>query len=152
MTEPLSWSALEHEYIERNPDWFWMVGITALGGAILALVFGNTLFALFIVIGAVTLSLYALKHPRHINLEINSRGILIDVDIYPYQTLESYCIHEHGDSFRLLIKSQKIFMPYISVPLDDTPPAEVRKALVHYLPEIYVPESISEKLMERLGF
>lgn len=150
--EPISWTALEHEYIERNPDWFWMVGIVALGGAILALLFGNVLFALFIVVGAVTLSLYALKHPHPVNFEINDKGIIIGVDLYPYQTLESFCIHEHGASFRLLVKSQKVFMPYLLLPLGDVPPVEVRKAFINRLPEVYVPESLSEKLMERMGF
>lgn len=150
--QPLSWTALEHEYIERNPDWFWMVGVVALGGAILALILGNILFALFIVVGAVTLSLYALKHPRMVDFEINDKGVIIEADLYPYQTLESFCIHEHGASFRLLVKSQKVFMPYLTLPLGDVPPVEIRKALANKLPEIYVAESISEKLMERMGF
>jgi hypothetical protein len=151
MAEPLSWVALEHEHIERHPDWFWMLGIVALGGAVLALIIGNVLFALFIVIAAVTLALHALRHPRPMAFEINDRGVLIDIDLYPYQTLESYCIHEHGPSFRLLIKSQKLFMPYLHIPLADVPPLEVRKALLHKLPEVYVQESLSEKLMERIG-
>lgn len=150
--QPLSWTALEHEYVERNPDWFWMVGVVALGGAILALILGNILFALFIVVGAVTLSLYALKHPRMVDFEINDKGVIIEADLYPYQTLESFCIHEHGASFRLLVKSQKVFMPYLALPLGDVPPVEIRKALANKLPEIYVAESISEKLMERMGF
>ncbi len=152
MTEPLSWVALEHEHVERHPDWFWFVGILALGGAIIALLLGNVLFALFIVVCAITLSLYALKHPQRIQYEIGEKGVLVDTKIYPYQTLESFCIHEHHDSFRLLIKSQKIFMPYIFVPLDTTPPEDVRRAFAGKLPEVYVPESLTEKLLDAVGF
>lgn len=151
MTEPLSWTALEHEHVERHPDWFWTVGILALGGAIIALIVGNVLFALFIIVCAVTLSLYALKHPQHVNYRIDDKGILVDTTIYPHQTLESFCIHEHHDSFRLVVKSQKLFMPYILIPLDTVPPQDVRRALAGKLPEVYVPESISEKLLEALG-
>jgi len=152
MTEPLSWTALEHEHIERHPDWFWGVGIIALGGAIIALLLGNVLFALFIVVCAITLSLYALKHPQHVNYQIGEKGLLVDTKIYPYVTLESFCVHEHHDSFRLVVKSQKVFMPYILIPLDTVPPEEVRKAFAGKLPEVYVAESISEKLLEALGF
>lgn len=151
MTEPLSWVALEHEHIERHPDWFWTIGILALGGAIIALILGNVLFALFIIVCAVTLSLYALKHPQHINYEINDKGVLVDTKVYPFATLESFCIHEHHDSFRLIVKSQKLFMPYILIPLDTTPPEEVRRAFAGKLPEVYVAESVSEKLLEALG-
>lgn len=152
MNEPLSWVALEHEHIDRHPDWFWVVGIVALGGATLALFLGNVLFALFIVMCAITISLYALKHPERIQYEIGEKGVRVDTKIYPYQTLESFCIHEHHDSFRLILKSQKIFMPYIFVPLDTIPPEDVRRAFAGKLPEIYVPESISEKLLEIIGF
>ena len=152
MTEPLSWVALEHEHVERHPDWFWGVGIIALGGAVIALLLGNVMFALFIVVCAVTMSLYALKHPQHVNYQIGDKGVLVDTTIYLYPSLESFCIHEHHDSFRLIVKSQKVFMPYIIIPLDAVPPAEVRKAFAGKLPEVYVPESISEKLLEVLGF
>lgn len=152
MTEPLSWVALEHEHVERHPDWFWFVGVLALGGAIIALLLGNVLFALFIVVCAITVSLYAIKHPQHIRYEIGEKGVLVDTKIYLYPTLESFCIHEHGNSFRLLIKSQKVFMPYIFVPLDTTAPEDVRRAFAGKLPEVYVPESLTEKLLDVVGF
>lgn len=151
MNEPLSWVALEHEHIDRHPDWFWVVGIVTLGGAVIALLLGNVLFALFIVVCGITISLYAVKHPQRVRYEIGQKSILVDMKIYPYQTLESFCIHEHHGSFRLIIKSRKMFMPYIFMPLGDTPPEEVRRAFAGKLPEVYVPESISEKLLDVLG-
>ncbi len=150
--QPLSWTALEYEHRERSGDWFWILGIVALGGAILALIFGNALFAVFIVIGAVTLGLYALRHPRSVAFEINAQGVVVDTVLYPYKTLESFGIHEHLHEPRLIIKSQKVVMPYLTLPLADVQPDAIRTALAGKLPEEDIPESLGEKVMEMLGF
>ncbi len=150
--EPLTWSALEYEHRDRSNDWFWAVGIIALGGAILAIIFGNLLFGILIIVGALTLILYALRHPRHVSFEINARGIVLDGALFPYQTLESFWIHEHRVPNKLIVKSQKVFMPFITIPLEGVTAADVRDLLNDYIPEEEVHESLSERVMEMLGF
>jgi hypothetical protein len=149
--QPLTWNALEYEHRDRSTDWFWSLGIVALGGAILAILLGNVLFALFIVIGSATLALHALRHPHMVTFQINDKGISIDTTLYPFQTLESYDIHEHHRIPRLIIKSQKVVMPYITIPLEEVNADEVRAALAGKLPEVEIPESLSEKIMEIFG-
>ncbi len=149
--QPLTWTALEYEHYERSNDWFWSLGIVALGGAILAILLGNVLFALFIVLGAVTLALYALRHPHRVAFEINDRGIVEGGTLFPYATLDSYDIHEHHQVPRLIVKSQKVVMPYITIPLEEVTPEDVRAALNSRLLEIDIPESLSEKIMEVFG-
>jgi hypothetical protein len=150
--QPLTWTALEYEHYERSGDWFWSLGIVALGGAILAIIFGNILFALFIILGSVTLALHALRHPHEVVFEINERGIVIDTTLFPYQTLEAYAIHEHRHIPRLVIKSQKVIMPYLTVALEGVTPEQVRDAVGGNLPEHDLPQSVSERVMELLGF
>lgn len=149
--QPLTWNALEYEHRERSGDWFWSLGIVALGGAIVAILLGNILFALFIVLGGATLALHALRHPHVVTFEINDRGIIVDTTLFPYQTLESYDIHEHPHASRLIVKSQKLAMPYITIPIEDVTPDEVRVALVGKLPEVEVLPSLSEKVLELFG-
>jgi hypothetical protein len=149
--QPLAWSALEYEHRQHSSDWFWTLGIIGLGGAILAIVFSNVLFALFIVLGAVTLGLHAIKHPRVVSFEINDRGIVVDGTLFPYATLESYDIHDHHRIPRLVIKSQKLVMPHITVPIEEVTPEDVYNALSDKLPMIEVPETLAEKLMEAFG-
>ncbi|MEK7579178.1 MAG: hypothetical protein AAB460_01425 [Patescibacteria group bacterium] len=150
--EPLIWSALEYEHRERSNDWFWAVGVIALGGAILAIIFGNVLFGVLIIIGALTLVLYVLRHPRHVSFEINTRGVVVDGVLFPYQTLESFWIHEHRIPNKLIVKSQKVFMPYITLPLEGVPASDVRERLLDHISEEEVKESLSEHIMEILGF
>ena len=149
--QPLTWSALEYEHRDRSNDWYWSLGIVGLGGAILAILLGNVLFALFIVIGSATLALHALRHPHMVTFQINDRGIVVDGSLFPYQTLESYDIHEHLHSARLIVKSQKLVMPYLTIPLEDVTADQIRVALAGKIPEVEVPPSLSEKLMEVFG-
>ena len=153
MTTLLGWTALEYEHRHRPSDWFWSVGIVAFGGAVLAVLFHNLLFAIVIIVGAIALVLHALRHPNEIGVEIQDRGILINNSLYPYQTLESFWIHEHQEPHMLVLTSQKLFMPHIHAALaHDVDPEHVRDILLDYLPEKEVPPSLSEKIMDELGF
>ncbi len=149
--QPLTWTALEYEHKTRSSDWFWSLGVVALGGAILAIVLGNILFALFIILGAVTLALYALRHPHEVAYEINDRGLVINNALFPYQTLESFDIHDHLHTPRLMVKSQKVVMPYLVIPIEGVHPEDVREMLAERIPEVDIPESLSEKLMAVFG-
>ncbi len=94
----IRWQGYEYTHHKKSSDWFWVLGIVALSSAVVAIVFANILFALFILIGAFTLALFATKNPHLIHFEINKRGVAIDNTLYPFTTLESFWIDEdeHG--------------------------------------------------------
>jgi hypothetical protein len=149
--EPLTWTALEYDHYERSNDWYWSLGILGLGGAILAIVFGNVIFALFIILSTVLLGLRAYRYPREALFEINEKGVRIDTTIYPYASLYSYDIHEHHRRPMVIIKSQKMMMPYITLPLEDVTPDDVRLAFRGRLPQEEIPPSLIEKIMSLFG-
>ncbi|MEK7606482.1 MAG: hypothetical protein AAB458_02740 [Patescibacteria group bacterium] len=149
----LAWTTPEYEHRERSNDWYWSVGIVAVGGAVLAILFNDLLFAVVIVVAAVAIVLHALRHPGELTCEIQDRGVLMNTTLYPYRTLESFALHEHEHPNMLILTSQKLFMPHITIPLaSDIHADEVRDILLDYLPEHEVLPSISEKIMDRLGF
>jgi hypothetical protein len=154
-TKKIKWQALEHIKVERSEDWFWIIGIIAVGGAVLAVYFSNILFALLILIGTFTIFLQAHTEPKIQKYELNRRGVVIGSQLYPYSTLESYyVIDEDGwDRDRLLLKSKKTFMPLLILPLgEDTTPEEVSEFLIEYLDEEHLEESSIEKIAILLGF
>lgn len=152
MHTPLAWTAFEYEHRERSSDWFWSVGIVTVGAAVLAIVFGNLLFAVVIIVGALALSLHVLRHPSEIRYEIGDKGIAAGAVLYPYSTLESFWIHEHSTPDKLILTSKKMVMPHISIPLSGVTAEQVRDALIERLPEEEVLPSLSERIMETLGF
>lgn len=148
----ISWTAPEHFHTEKTNDWYWAVGIIAITGASLAFIFNNIIFGIFILIGTFALIVHASKHPRNIHCEINDRGIVIDNILYPFLTLESFWIDAHERPAKILVKSNKTFMPYITIHIDEVDPEEVRDILLNYIAETEHHEPLSQKILERFGF
>jgi hypothetical protein len=153
MTEPIiGWSAPEHYHYEKSSDWYWAVGIITATGAVLAFIFGQIIFGIFIIVAAVTLCLHAATTPRLVRYEINDRGVVINNVLYPFLSLESFWIDTLHPEPKILIKSQKMFMPIISVPIEEVDPEDVRTILLHYIAETEHIEPFTQKLLEVLGF
>jgi hypothetical protein len=150
----LRWETAEYEHREKSSDWFWALWIIAIAGTATAIILGNVLFAILILIGAFTLSLHAVKRPRIVQFEINERGVRIGKTLYPYSTLRSFWIEDTGDetSHKILIKSKKILATHIVIPIEHISPSEVRDLLIEYLDEEEDSESLAQKIVEYFGF
>jgi|SRR3989344_2187445 len=151
--EQITWEALEYLHQEKSKDWFIVLGIIALALFIVALLFKNALFAVVIVLSAVTLMLHARRPPDMLNFEVNRVGIVINKRFYPYSFLYSFWV-DRTDTHapKLLVTSKKLLMPMIIIPLGDQDPDAVRNFLANYLPEQELLEPLSHKILEGLGF
>lgn len=143
---------MEYDYHERSPDWFWAVGIITIALSITAIILHDVLFAFVIVLSGFVLSLYAARPPKEIDITLNEKGVRVEKVFYPYHTLESFWLEENEASSRVLIKSQRLVMPYIILPISDADPDDVHEYLLHHLPEVFHNESVLHKLMEYIGF
>lgn len=153
MNQPLlEWNAPEHSHVEKTTDWYWAVGIIAVTAAGLAVILGSVIFGIFIIVAAGALVVRASKPPKIAHFEINDRGIVVDNILYPFLTLESFWIDAHDRPAKILVKSGKFFMPYISVPIEEVDPEEVRAILLQYIAETEHVEPVTQKILERLGF
>jgi hypothetical protein len=148
----LEWEAHEYEYRHKTSDWYWAVGIIVVSLSIAFIFFQNFLFAIVILVGGFVLALHASRHPEIIHYELNRRGVVIDKNLYLYDSLESFWVEERDHNPRILIKSQKILMPYIILPLGDVMPETAHAYLGQYLKEEEHLEPIFQRMMEYLGF
>ena len=150
----LHWQAFEYFHREKTPDWYWAVGIITVAIAITSILLNDVLFAVLILLGAFSLSLFASREPLLVDFEINNKGVVIKDLLYPYGSLESFWVNdlptEH--TAKLLLKSKKVLVPHIVIPLENVSPEEVREFLVTNLKEEEQHEPPSQKLMEHLGF
>lgn len=147
--ESLIWEAPEYQHHHHTNDWFWAVGLVGLGLCVTAVILGNVLFGVLVLLGTIALILQAVKHPRHIEFGIGARGVRIMDTLYPHSTLESFWITDDG---LLLIRSQKALMPLLTIPLEDVSREEVRDTLLGFIDEEEMHEPISHKIMDALGF
>jgi hypothetical protein len=152
----IEWTAYEHEHIEHSSEWFWMMGILAVALAIAAVIFGNFLFAILIVISAFLLAMFAVRRPPLVTFELSQKGLRIDRTMYPYRSLNSFFV-VHGDAERdipskLLLASQKPLMPLMVVPLDPAiDPELLTEYLSHFLTEEEHREPFAHHLLILLG-
>ena len=84
--------------------------------------------------------------------EVNDRGIVLDDVLYPFLGLESFCIPHDEVPPRLLVKSRKMFMPYIIIYIEEADPESVREIMLRYSAEREHSESVLKLMLERLGF
>jgi len=149
----LQWSEYEYEYKEKGPDWFWVVGIVSVCIAVGSILMGNILFAILIIISAATLSMYAIRRPKEVLFRLDERGVTEDKTFYPFEQLESFWVEEDSDKKKIILKSRKPLMPYVTIPVGNGVNAkEIRGRLSKFLKEEKMSESASQKIMERLGF
>ncbi len=149
----VTWDAPEHHFIEKGGDWFWVLGIVAVSGAVASFIFGNFLFAILILVGAAAMALQAAKPPRILNFMVATRGVRVGDRLYPYSSLQSYCIDEedpHGP--QLLLKSKHIHASLITMPLPDDSMDEIEELLRSRLQEEQLEEPVAHRILEIFGF
>ena len=149
----LEWEAPEYERSEKTSDWFWAVGIISISAAVTAIILNNVLFAIVILVGTFALTIHAVKHPPLLHIAISNRGIAINDIFYLYDTLDSFWVEENFHPQKVLIKSKKLFMTYIILPIPaDLDGDAIRDELEKYLPEVQHHEPFLQKVFEYLGF
>lgn len=153
MENKISWKALEYKQKEKTADWYWAVIIIAIAIVVISIFIQNILFAVLVVISTYILLSFSINTPRTIDVSINQKGITVDKDMYPFVTLESFWVDvSDTENQKILLKSQKIMMPLITIPLEEKDHLDVREFLLQYLKEEEMHEPVSKKIMDKLGF
>lgn len=148
------WEAPEHVHIEKTGDWYWIVSIIAIAGAVAnTILSNNVLFSLVILLGAGTMMLVGYRKPRILSYEVSTRGIRVHDQLYPYATLESFSLdEEHPHGAHLILKSKKMFAPLMVLPIPEEYIHEIDTLIGERLPEEHMNEPLSYRIMEALGF
>jgi hypothetical protein len=149
----IEWDAHEYEHKERSSDWFWAVGIVSISLAITSVILGNIIFGILVLLSAFTLSLFASRPPSTLHVTIDEKGITRGKVRYPYQTLQSFWIDTDHPHKKIILRSEKLFMPLIIVPLgDEVDLEELHENLSRFLSEEFHSLPLIERILEYLGF
>ncbi len=149
----IEWKEFEHTYKPKNTDWFWYVASGALFIIVIAILLRNFLFAILVFIAAIVFTLLSIKKPKKIKFSIDTIGIKIDNNFYPYKEISSFWInYDPPLKKELIIKLKKKMSQHIKIPIDDTNPNTIREFLIKILPEEEHQETLTETIVERLGF
>jgi len=150
--EKIEWSALEYEEKERSVDWFWALGIIVVAGSIASLIYGNYFFAILLILSGILLGFFAIKKPEMVSYELNKKGLKIKTRLFPYESMKSFFVQTTPKPM-LFVKSSRMFMPILSMPIEDNLAEDIRSLLLsNNVQEEEMKEGPSERIMERLGF
>ena len=149
----LEWEAPEFTEYEKNSNWFGLWLIISVTAVALAVIFGNYLLAIFLALAAISVFLQGLKKPRIIKFTITPRGIGIGNIYIPYEDMESFWIlYEPGQTKELLLKTKRVRMPNVVVPIDKENPVRIRQLLVDFVPEKEQKQSLIDIVMRIMRF
>jgi hypothetical protein len=166
MDEGIRWYVLTHEHRDRSVDWYWALGFIALVAIGISIYFSNILFALILVIGALSIGALVARGPREHEVHVHGRGISVDGTLYPYKSLQSfwvavdepYVFEEDEEEFEyepranLLLTTGSYIHPRFSLPLPDLDHAqEVRDYLAEYMAEEEQQPHLGEHVANLLG-
>lgn len=153
MENKISWKALEYKRKEKTADWYWAVILMSLAIIIVSFMMHNTFFAILILISTIILVSFSVTIPKFVEVSINQKGIKVEKDLYPFASLDSFWVESiDEDNPKILLKSKKVIMPLIIIPIEEYHPLDVREFLLQYLKETEMHESFSQKIMDKLGF
>lgn len=151
--QTIEWRAPEFIKYKKEKSWFLWAGLIFLAVLIYAIFTKNVFLIITVCLAAFTVYVYALKKPRNIRFGISGKGIKIENQLYAFNNLKSFWIfYDPPEIKELSIRSKKMMMPYIRIPLGKQNPVEIRELLLKFLPERQHKESAIDALARRFRF
>lgn len=151
-TQPaISWEVKEYEHLKRGVDWFWAIALLAGVGAVVSIIFDNFLLAVIILLGAVSLIMYAKREPENMSVELSPAGVKIGKTLYPYKNLKTFWVTDENERCKLLLESTRSIMPIIDVKAPHGRRDEIMEYINDYLPALEREESLVDALGDWFG-
>ncbi len=150
--QSLRWNAPEYNHKPKNADWIWGIGLVALAGAVISFILGNYFFGIFIILSGIMLIVFSTIHPKECSFEINKDGIFIDKDLFIYKNIKGFKIRDANPYSKLIIETNKYFLPIYMIPVPHGLEEEVYTTLLQIIPETEIDETHSSRFMEKIGF
>lgn len=148
----LEWHSPEHHFDKKKSEWYWMLGIICVGACVLAFYFGNILFGILLIVAGGTVGLLSYKETKSVPIKIVDKGIIFGRHMYPWTSCRSFWIEdEHIHGARILLHPLSVFMPLITIPINEEVDLNnVRDLLLEFLEEEFLQESIIHKWFDNL--
>lgn len=112
----VSWQA--HEYIQREKNAGWYVGLILIGLALSALLvyLQQWTFLALVVVSVIALLMYSLRPPRTINYSLTNKGVMIGDKLRPYSDFKAFGVVNDGDQhFSIALIPRKRFSPKLTI-------------------------------------
>jgi hypothetical protein len=148
----VTWEAFDKPEKERKVDWFWALAIVGIAGSVLAFLFGNFLFGVFIVLATVIIMFFATQKPQKVSYKLDEQGLHMAHELIPYSKMMSFWLDERGEWGKILIHTTHPISPVVSVFYEDKNLGDdIYEILIDKIEEKPLIEPVSQQIFEKLG-
>ncbi len=147
----LSWTAFEHDHVERTSDWFWALGIVAVCAALTSILFHDLFFAVIILLAAFMLGWLARTPQELLEFEITETGIRTGDEMHVYEDIIAFWVIHDAVRPLLLVDTVKFMSPNLIIPIHDIDPDEISAYLREHAKEVEMKEPLAHKILEFFG-
>lgn len=144
------WGVKEYEQTERDKRWFIVMGVLGTALILFALLTGNYLFILIVVLFGIILFLHGMQPPLEVGFAITQTGVVLGNKFYRYSEFDSFwLIYNPPEVKTLYFSFNNILRHRIHVPLLENDPNPIREHLIKFVDEDFDQEE--EPLSDRVA-
>ena len=148
----IEWKTMDRPKHENAKDRIIIISILSAGFIIGGLLTQNYLFAIMMLLVALTLIMSTVKEPKEVTFAITAKGVRVESYMYEFENLKSFWVFYDPPYLKeLSVESRKLLVPYIRIPLEDEDPVVIRQLLKGRIPERKHEESLIDIVARRLG-
>lgn len=129
----IEWEAPEYVVYKKTVVWYVGFGVILALLIFSAFVMQSFLTAIVFILAGILIFVYSERKPKIISYDIRTSGIRVDSRVFLFRELESFNTVERGSEVYLLLKSKRVFMPMIHIPLNDADHELVTETLGRHL-------------------
>lgn len=145
-----AWGINEYEKHDRGRRWYLIMALVGVALLLFAIISGNYLFALIVVLFGIILFLQDMQSPAEVSFAITEAGIVVGDRYYPFKEISNYwMVYNPPEVKNIYFVTSNILKHRLQVPLLDNDPRPVRDFLNQFLVEDL--EKEEEPLSDRLG-
>lgn len=149
----MSWEAPEYIAYKKTTAWYVVFGIVLALLLFSAFLLQSVLTGVVFLLSGILIFVYSERPPRRVPYEIRTSGVSINRRVYLYRDLSAFNVVERGDTVYMLLKSRRLIMPLIHVPLTGLDFQEVSEVMGAHLEEDdQLIEPFADVLSHWLGF
>lgn len=141
----------EGEVLEKSADWYWVLGIVACAGIIIAFLFDNILLATIFGLGAVVILLLVQHGPEDTRCRLTHKDITVNDTVYALRDLNAYHIDEKHGELVLRFATGQLLMPIVVVHIPEDYLDEIDAHFRAVVPREHIDEALSHRLLEIFG-
>jgi len=146
----MEWEVSEHRVHQRSKRWYIIASLVGIALFTSSIFSANYLFAIIILIVAVTMILQERNGAPNIQIVIHPGGVLVGKKDYDYSLFKNFWLYyEPEESKMLFLEFKNSARPRLAIPLENKNPLRIRTLLLQFLAEDI--EREHEPLSEQLS-